>query len=114
LFCQTETIAAAAVQNRIGNEAPPRRARRASRGAIDLDAATITVRLSTSYALGKVTEKAPKSGRSRIGSLSLLEFDALRARKACQQQDRLAAGPAFVSRGPAFADEIGARLRPGL
>jgi hypothetical protein len=52
------------------------------------------------------------SGRTRIGALSALAIDALRAQKARQAQDRLAAGPTYQARGFVFADELGAMLHP--
>lgn len=80
--------------------------------AIDLDAATAAVRLSASYAFGAVSEKTPKSGKSRTVALSPLAVEALRVQKVRQAEHRLAAGGLYLPQGFVFADELGARLHP--
>jgi integrase len=79
---------------------------------LDLEAATMVVRSSASFAFGEVREKPPKSGRARSGALSALALDALRTQKARQAQHRLIAGPLYAANDYVFADELGQPLHP--
>ena len=80
---------------------------------IDLAAGSLTIRQARVLVDGKVRIEAPKSRRGfRTLPLSEDLFAALRALKASQSRERLAAGEAYEASGYVVADELGAPVHP--
>jgi integrase len=80
--------------------------------AVDMQAESVVVNVSASWAYGTVTDKSPKSGRTRRVSLSAMAVEALRVQKVRQAEHRLAVGGIYKAQGFVFADEIGDRIHP--
>lgn len=82
---------------------------------VDLDGAQIRIRRTLTQYGTEVFEKEPKSGRSRrtYADVDQRAIAALRAHRARQKAERLAAGPAYERTDRVFTDELGADLRPG-
>lgn len=84
---------------------------------VDLDAGTVTITRRNStrvmvYRQG-VVSKGPKSERGvRVLALDDDDIAALRALKARQAAEKLAAGPAYEDSGYVLADELGAPVKP--
>lgn len=79
---------------------------------VDAEEQQLMIRVALSEVAGKVTEKTPKSGRSRRIPLSGEALAALRSERARQAQDKLTAGSAYSDSGHIFQSAIGGLLRP--
>ncbi|MCP9209953.1 site-specific integrase [Streptomyces sp. NEAU-Y11] len=75
---------------------------------VDLTAGTIQVETTRTMVRGKVVEKDPKSERGkRTLPLPAVVLGALRAAKAAQAKEKLAAGQGYTDSGRVVVDELG-------
>jgi integrase len=80
----------------------------------DVDGERIHIRRALVQYGRLVTEKEPKTARSRrTVALDAAAAEALRRHRVAQAAERLAAGEAYSDEDRVFADEIGRALRPG-
>ena len=70
---------------------------------LDLDAGAVTISRSLAQTRDGLFFKEPKSGRSRIISISSTLVAILRSHRVAQQAERLALGAAYQKEGPVFA-----------
>jgi integrase len=80
---------------------------------VDLDAGTLRVTGTLARVDGALTITAPKTQRSRrTVPLDPATVEVLRAHRARQAEERLAAGPAWRDNGLVFATEVGTPIEP--
>jgi integrase len=80
---------------------------------VDLDAGTLTVRVTLQRVSGKLQLVEPKTSRSRRTiTLPQITIKALRTHKTRQLEERLAAGEQWLETGMIFTSTIGTPLEP--
>ena len=79
---------------------------------LDLDDATLSIRLNRVTVGYEVQEATPKSGKGRRIDLDPTTIAALRSHRAAQAEERLAFGPAYDDRSYVFCREDGTPLHP--
>lgn len=81
--------------------------------AIDLEGQVLSISRTRVVVDGKAIDSAPKTAASRRTiPLDVELVSRLRAHRAAQSAERLAAGPAYEEGGYVFADELGRPLHP--
>jgi integrase len=80
---------------------------------VDLNAGVVMIRRAiTQTRTAGTFVKATKTKNVRAVGLSAFAIEALRRVRVAQAAEKLAAGPAYVDRGFAFADALGSFLQP--